>query len=301
MPIIADTSDTSGSFGPTLEDLVTDVVGAAQGLALAPDKLVTLSGAISSSALQMKLLGDVSPGVFEIGDELILVTAVEASSGTCTIHPRGRGWQGSTAAAHSAGDVVAEGPALPRHRARSWINDVISSMYPTVFGVATATGSLDSVMFETTSDAEEILDVRVLDDDGDWQRVRHWEAEAASAAATAGRVVRIPTVCLGRTVQVVFSVRPEQLSGLDQQWSDTGLSLALKDVVVTGVLAKFAKTLDIGRLSDRFSSPKGDAQQPQLGAGFAMARQLGAEFQAGLDREASALRRLYPPRTHFVR
>lgn len=299
MPIIA---DVSGSAGPTLDALVTEVVTTAQGLALAPDKMVTLKADIDTTALTVMLEGvEVSPGVFEIGDELILVTAVETESGTCTIHPRGRGWQGSTPAAHLAGDVVADGPALPRHRARAWINDVITSLYPSVFGVATATGTLDTVMFETSTDAEEILDVRVLDTEGDWQRVRQWEAEAASAATSGGRVVRIPGACLGKTVQVVYSVRPEPLAALDQQWSDTGLALGLKDVVVTGVLAKFFKTLDAGRLTDRFSSPKGDAQQPQIGAGFAMARQLLSEYQAAVDRETSALRRLYPPRNHFVR
>jgi len=298
MPIIADLIPGSG---PTLDDLVTEVVATVQGFAVAPDQLATLKTGITAGALTLVVEGDASPGVFEVENELVYVTAVDPNTGTCTVHPRGRGWQGTTASAHAAGSVVSVGPALSRGRCTGLINDTLASLYPAVFGVGSGSGTVDGPMLEIPSEAEAVLDVRVLDNDGDWQRVRHWEAEHYSLAGASGRVVRLPRSCDGDSVQVVYALRPATFTSPDQQWSDTGLSLGLKDVVVLGVLARFAKVLDLGRLTDRFSSPKGDAQQPQLGAGFAMARQLQADFQAALDRETKALRDLYPARSHFVR
>ena len=39
-------------------------------------------------ALTFTVIGEASAGVKEIGDELVLVTAVDQESGTCTVHPR---------------------------------------------------------------------------------------------------------------------------------------------------------------------------------------------------------------------
>lgn len=295
MPII---SDSSPSYGPTFEQLITEIVTSAQGFAVAPDRMVTLTTDMTETSTSLSLDTQVSPGVFEIGDELILVTA--AADKDCTVHPRGRGWQGTLAVTHSAGDVVTEGPVFPRARCAQLINDVIQGLFPTVFGVGQIQGPMSGVMFEVPVDAELILDVRTLVDD-EWVRVRTWEPEMQSNAAMTGKVIRIPGIPEGQIVQVVFGTRPEALTDNDQRWSDTGLGSGLKDAVVAGVLARFARNLDLGRLSDRFVTPQGDSQQPQLGAGFAMARQLDADFKASLDREATALRNAYPARAHFVR
>lgn len=297
MPIIA---DLTPSAGPTLDQMVTEIVSTAQGHSVAPDRVITLADALTDDALTLTVIGSPSPGVFEIGDELIYVTAVDENTGTCTIHPSGRGWTGTSPAAHAAGAVVTEGPALPRARVAAAVNDVLTSLFPTIFGVAEVEGELTETMFEIPADAEFICDVRVLRDD-EWHRVVHWEAEMSSSAAATGKVVRIPRVSIGSTVQVVYGLRPEVFTAEDQRWTDTGLGLGVKDIVVMGVLARFVQALDIGRLTDRFVSPRGDTQQPQLGAGFAMARQLRTDFQAALDREAMALRKLYPARSHFVR
>ena len=298
MPIIA---DVTASSGPTLGQLVTEIVTTVQGYAVAPDQLVSLKTTVTAAALILVVDGECSPGLLEIDDELVYVTAVDLLSGTCTVHPRGRGWLGTTAAAHTAGAVVVVSPTLPRSRCVTLVNDVVSSLYPSVYGVGSGTGTVDGPSLEIPADAEAILDVRVQDSNGYWQTVRHWQAENASAVGLTGRVVRLPRNCLGDLVQVVYASRPEQLAASEQYWSDTGLSIGLKDVVVMGVLARFAMVLDLGRLTDRFATPKGDQQQPQLGAGFGMARQLKADFTAALDREAKALRDLYPARSHFVR
>lgn len=297
MPIIA---DVTASSGPTLDELVTEITSAARGFSIAPDKWITLAGDMAEGALTFTVIGEASAGVKEIGDELVLVTAVDQESGTCTVHPRGRGWEGSVATAHLEGDVVLEGPALPRSRCAKMVNDAIAHLHPVLFGVGSVTEVTTGYRVELPAEAEHVLEVRELHD-GEWHRARHYEAEMSSEHGTTGRAVRLPSTCIGTEVKVVYAARPEPFATVDQQWSDTGLSVGAKDVVVLDVLARFAQVLDIGRLTDRFVSPKGDPQQPQLGAGFGMARQLRADYETALAREALALRTLYPARSHFVR
>lgn len=298
MPIIADTSATTG---PTLDQLVNEITSAAQGHAITPDKVLYLSGAITDTDLSLTLAGGTaSPGVFEVGDELILVTLVDSATGVATVHPRGRGWMGSTAVAHADGDLVTESPALPRARIQSSINDVILSLFPALYATDEVYATTTGTILEVPATAEFILDVRVQQSD-EWVRVHSWEQEMRSETSTTGRGLWLPTVSLGSYVQVIYATRPEPFADTTQTWSDTGLAAGVKDVVVLGVLARFAQVLDIGRLTDRMTTPRGDNQQPQLGTGFAMARQLRADFQAALDREANALRKLYPARAHYTR
>ena len=304
MPIIADVSAASG---PTLSELVTELVNLVQGYSISPDRVLVLKNAASSTDLTLVLesdgVSDITPGVYEVDDELVYVTATDPTTGSCTVHPRGRGWLGSVAAAHSAGALVTVSPSLARDQARRAINDAVSSLYPTIFGVGTVTtDTTDSWFVELPADAEFVLDVRRLDADGEWQRVRAWEAEMSSAfAASTTKAVRLPGTCQGTTVQVVYAARPEPLAAADQQFSETGLSPGCKEAVLMLALAKVAQVIDFGRLSDRFATARGDSQQPQITSGFQMSRALRADAQAAVDREAVALRHLYPARQHFVR
>lgn len=299
MPIIA---DVYASDGPTLDQVITEVITAAQGFGIAPDRTLALAASITDADLTMVVTGAESPGLYEVDNELVYVTAVDAASGTCTVHPSGRGWINSVAEAHTAGAVVTEAPVLPRARVAVMVNDVISGLYPVLYGIDTATGTdYDGYPIEMPTDAEFVLDVQSTVDELEWGRVRSWEPQMNHATGATGKVLELPRTADGATVRVTYGKRPGRFATGDQYWSDTGLPLGVKDVVVLGALAKFAQTLDLGRLTDRFSTPKGDAQQPQLGAGVAIARQLKADYQAALEREATALRNLYPVRSHFVR
>ena len=237
MPIIA---DVYASEGPTLDQLITEVVTNAQGFAIAQDQVYPLSADITDSDLTMVVEGAMAPGTFEVDNELIRVIAVDTATGTCTIHPSGRGWLGSTPAAHSAGAVVTEDPVFPRVRVMTAINDTISSLYPRLYGV----GVLETTMGETwtvelPADAEGVLDVRYLDQvSSEYKRVRAWEAENSAGDTTTGHSVLVPRLCQGDTVRVVYSVRPERFATGDQYWSDTGLSLPIKDLVQTAALAR---------------------------------------------------------------
>jgi hypothetical protein len=300
MPFIAD--DFSAD-GPSLDQLVTEVVTSAQGFGVAPDKIRALDEDLTDSALTMKVSDARSPGVYEVEGELIYVTSVDSASGTCTIHPAGRGWLGSVAASHSAGALVSESPVFPRARVATAINDVITSLYPDIFGVGTLRVTAGTTWtIELPAAAETVLDVRRLDPTtSEWRRMRVWETEHSAADTVSGRSVLLPKADFQDDILVVYATRPQRLTTGDLLWSATGLDLGLKELVTLGALARLVRYLDLGRITDRFPGPQGDPQLPQPGSAFTMSRQLQAEFEQAKAREIRALRSRYPVRQHFTR
>lgn len=57
--------------------------------------------------------GEISRGLIEVDDELMLVQKVSQSDGIVTLLPGGRGFR-SVAATHSAGALVTNNPKFPR-------------------------------------------------------------------------------------------------------------------------------------------------------------------------------------------
>ena len=300
MPIIA---DVYASDGPTLDQLVTEVVANAQGFAIAPDRHYVLVDAITASDTTLTIEGAQAPGVYEVENELVYVTAVDTVSGVCTAPSWGRGWKGSVAEAHDAGAMVTESPAFPRAVVARKINDTISTLYPRLFGVGSFDATMaDSWAVELPEDAEGVLDVRWLDPvSQEYRRIRTWEVENEAGDTTTGRSVLLPHANYGDEVRVVYSIRPQQFATGDQFWSETGLPLPIKSLVQAGTLADLVRNVDVGRFMDRMASPTSPQQQPQVSVGMQLARSMQQDFEAQLEREAQALRNRFPARQHFTR
>lgn len=300
MPLIADVAATDG---PTFAEIVTEVVTMGQGFAVAPDQVYSLGAACTATDLTVTIDGAQAPGVYEVDDELIRVTAVDSANGVCTVHPAGRGWQGSTATTHAAGALVTGDPVFPRVRVASAVNATVSSLYPAIFGTGSFQVTLSSTWtVELPEEAEFVCDVRRYDSStSEWKRVRTWEVEHTAADTLTSRGLLVPTLDSGDTVLVVYGLRPQRFATADQRWSDTGLPIGMLDLVETGALSRLVRYLDVGRFTDRSSSPKGDNQLPQPLAGMQLARALATDFKEMKDAEALALRNRYPARQHYTR
>ncbi len=72
--------------------------------------------------------------IIEIGQELMYTTALNATTNTITVK---RGQRGTTAAAHSSGDLIKIAPTFPRKNIYDAIVDQIKNLYPTLFAVET--------------------------------------------------------------------------------------------------------------------------------------------------------------------
>src|SRR5690349_17539890 len=76
---------------------------------------------------------NVSQGIVEIDDEMMLVRSFDRATGVVTLMSNAsvsRGIEGTTAATHSAGALVNSDPRFPRARIKEAISDTIAALYP---------------------------------------------------------------------------------------------------------------------------------------------------------------------------
>ena len=72
--------------------------------------------------------------VIEINQELMICTDLNAVTNTITVK---RGAKGTTAAAHTAGDIIKISPPFPRKNVFDAVKDQINNLFPTLFAVET--------------------------------------------------------------------------------------------------------------------------------------------------------------------
>ena len=104
----------------------------------------TLTGAVDSSATSIAYNGDLlsveeedaldAGAIIEIGQELMICTDLNAVTNTITVT---RGARGTTAATHTAGDLIKIAPPFPRKVVFDAVKDQINNLFPTLFAVET--------------------------------------------------------------------------------------------------------------------------------------------------------------------
>lgn len=307
MPIIY---EPPAYAAPTYDELVEEILGNLQGYTLSQDLVASLTQSLSTTDTVVHIAmpeGGLGIGTVEVGDELMYVASVDEDGGTLNLLPRGRGWRGTTPSAHSLGDTLVVDPLVPRWRVKKAINDTINASWPLLFGIAsseftyTATNTLAWVI---PAEAEFILDVRYKDRDGNWQLVRHWSVLRSSNTTDFSTGVSLRITCSlphGATVRVIYAKRPQPLTSGSAPFTDTGLTLSAKDVLVMGAMSRLVPALDAGRLGVQYVPADEMDQQRQVGAATALAREFERGYQAALLKEQQALQNLYPARVHFQR
>lgn len=292
----------------TLEDLVQEVTLQLLGYTTKTEQVTSLSrdATVDEDRLKVSDIDQVSRGLIEIGDELIRIESVDRASSIAVVLPNGRGYRGTTAAAYTSGETVTMAPLVPRFQIKRAINDTIGAVYPTLFGVADTTFTVDDpikIGWEIPAAAEAVLDVRWKDLYGDWQRVRRWELEnkALTADFASGKSLRITeAIPANQDVQVVYATRPTRMTDVSE-FEDTGLDESVRELVVLGAVARLVPALDVARLSLKTVQADELDQPNQLGSALSVARELRKEFRERLAEERSILLSRYPGRIHFTR
>jgi len=102
----------------------------------------TLTTGINDSVTSVVFNGDLlsveeedaldAGSIIEIGQELMICTDLNTVTNTITVT---RGARGTTASAHSAGDIIKIAPPFPRRNVFDAVCDQIKNLYPTLFAV----------------------------------------------------------------------------------------------------------------------------------------------------------------------
>lgn len=305
----------------TLDDVIEATQALLHGHTGQDEQLTYLTTAITSTStsLQLGSVEGLRRGIIEIEDELLWVDSVDTISKTVTIAPFGRGYRGTTAAAHVANLVpVKMNPLLPRYRVRQAINETINAVSGDLFGVSNNTIQFNSgqVAYELPlPEFGEILDIISLSWNTEntteaWIPVRRWRYSVQSNLTyfPSGHSVEIfDPIRNGVDVNVVYTTSPQPFpidADGSNPFSETTLPESCFDVVTYGAAARLAWAIEGGRnnqtgvssnvLADGYGSNWRQSAS-------AIAKEFYAFHQARLENERDLLLRNTQPVINFQR
>lgn len=295
----------------TFGDMTDEVIAYLHGFTSDQEQHTTLTAGIDSDDLvfQVKNARSLSRGVAQLGDELIWVESVDVSTNLVVVPDWGRGYQGSTAAAHLAGSQVTAQPTFPRHRVKRVLNDVIRSLYPALFAVSTDTSNTVSSVKTTyplPAGARSIISVS-YDATGPseaWVPVKTYRMDKSADTTDFPSGVSLDILSWmspGRRIKVVYRKEPSVLDAEADLFTETGLPTSASDVVVWGALSRLLPAIEMSRLQSDAVEQSDRQRLVQPGSANAASRQALQMFTIRLEQEREKLMLHYPLTAHLTR
>ena len=247
---------------PTFDQLVTRVRRELRGFTLDQASMATLAldmlAGDTSFSVDTDDITEMSRGLVEIDDELILVKTYDTQTGLVSVLGglNGRGAEDTTAAAHTADAIITVAPTFPRQAIKDAINDAITNLYPTL--VVLATTDFDFVAarveYPMPADAEDVWTVV-----GRWVgpeivsgAMPNWRFSTHPNASDfpTGRSIQLWTgITPGQNVRVTYTKRPALLSSnADDFATTTGYPDRVADLVVWDAARRLLPSVMSARL-----------------------------------------------------
>ena len=297
---------------PTLSDMIDEVRSSLAGYTLRQDRITYLNNAISSTDLAMTIgsSSNLAKGIIEIDNELIWIDNFNQASSTLNAAPGfGRGYQNTNASPHAQYAQITLSPTFPKVMIQKAINDVINSLYPKLWAVASTTFTFNAsqTTYALPDDLESILYMswQTTGSSLEWLPINRWRADPManiSTFNTTNTVNIYENIQPGRTVQVYYTTTPNTLDNPTDDYADvTGLPASSVEVVILGACYKLLSYVDAGRIN--LSSAEADLNDTKIPstAGVASSRYIYALFQQRLNDEALKLQDKFPIRIHYTK
>jgi hypothetical protein len=297
---------------PTLNDMVDEVRSSLAGYTLRQDRISYLTSAINTTDLALSIgsSANLAKGVIEVDDELIWIDNFSQTNSVLNAAPGfGRGYQGTTASPHAQYAQVTLSPTFPRLMIKKAINDVINSLYPKLWAVASTTFTFNAsqTTYALPDDLESILYMswQTTGSSLEWLPINRWRADPMANIATFNTTNTVniyENIQPGRTVQVYYTTTPNTLDANTDDYADvTGLPDSSVEVVILGACYKLLSYVDSGRIN--LSSAEADLNDTKIPstAGVASSRYIYALYQQRLNDEALKLQDKFPIRIHYTK
>lgn len=297
----------------TLSDLIIRVRRELAGFSQNQQQWTFLTSPILSTDTTIAVADatQVSRGLIEVdGNELMLVKNVNMQTNQLVLDPFARGWDGTTALAHSANARVENNPQWPAIRVQEAINDAIRSVYPDLWAVNTTSISKISVVYEygLPADAEEVISVQyqLIGPSHVWRFAQNWRFVGQANLATGelgstGKSIFIADdVVPGRQIFVTYQKEPNELVNLTDDFATTtGLPSSVQDVIVYAACMKLTMQLEGPRLTLSAVEASERAQYVQPGSASRVSQAFQTLYLQRLEQEARKLRDRYQRPSHF--
>jgi hypothetical protein len=260
---------------------------------------------------------NISKGLIEIDDELILVKKYDRSTGTVTVMGglSGRGAEGTTAAAHTTNTIVTDDPMYPTARVKEAINDTIQGTFPDlwVFGDYEFPKIAARYEYPLPVDVEDVYKVTVntIGPSAVWFPLSSWRFNP-SASLTAGQVFPTPTptgkslqimrdfIVPGRNIRVEYIKKPNVLvNDSDDFATTTGYPDRYIDLITYGACWRLLPAYESARLQQQAIEATERAPLVPTGAGSNASKYYMALYQQRLAEERTRLQRLFDSYQNF--
>lgn len=272
------------------------------GLVEERNKLATNATSTATSiTLSYDLEGIRKGTIIEIDSELMYVWEVTTASKTVTVE---RAFNGSTAAAHTAGDIVTISPRFPRAQILEAINDELSDLSSPAHGLfairnvdVSYNGNDSIINLPVSKQIIDILDVRLRYTGDDYPSIRKTQL-----------IRNLPTQDFPSTYGLKFNqgTRAGDLritykapfysvaTEADNIQTVAGLPISAEDILVIGAQIRLIAPREIRR---NFTESQGDTRRPEEVPTGAINQSISNLLRLRRDRimaEAAKLARQYP-------
>ena len=260
---------------------------------------------------------NISRGLVEIGDEMILVSKFDRSTGTVTVTAgvNGRGAEGTTPAAHSTNDIVTDDPMYPRARIKEAINDTINATFPDLWVLGEYEFPKIAARYEypVPVEVEDVLKVTVntIGPSAVWFPLSSWRFNPV-ASTTSGQVKPTPTptgktiqimrdfIVPGRNIRVTYMKKPNPMtSDSDDFEITTGYPERYVDMITYGAMWRLLPAYESARLQQSAIEATERAPLVPTGAGSSASKYYLALYQQRLQEERLRLQRLFESYQNF--
>lgn len=294
----------------TFKDMTDHVLADLHGYVRSQEQSTHLTAPVTSGALTIPVNNSKAvpgSGAFEIDEEIIWVDAVDQLNNSLTVPPYGRGFETTTAAAHTTGTRVISNPLFPRSAIKRAINATIGDAGGVLFAVGRTTFPFlgAQVSYPLPTAANSVLQVswQEVGPTKAWRNVRNFrlDQEDGTSGGTGTAIQIRDGIIPGRIVQVVYAFYPAPLvNDTDVFTTVTGFSDSVEDVITYGACARLLSYLDSSRVQTKSTDPSQAAAVP-VGAASNVSKQMYAMYRQRLSEERVRLLATYPTSVHYAR
>lgn len=289
------------TFDQLARDVERDLLGYSLDQASIAELAAPMTDTDTTFVVDAETAENLSQGLVEIDDELILVKTYDSGSGTVQVMGgvNGRGARGTVAAAHSSGSLITVAPAFPRYSIKKAINDTIRNLYPhlLVFAATTFTRNAAVYGYELPADVREVWYVRGRDvgPTATWRTLANWRfhPKAVTTDFPTGKAIEIydiDWITPGQSVQVVYGTEPSVLvNDADDFATTTGYAERIAELVRWGACSKLLPAYEAARLQQQAVESTERAPLVREGSAIKAAQYYLAMYQTRLEEERSLM------------
>lgn len=260
-----------------------------------------ITASATSVAFQYELNGMRPGGVIQIDSELMYVWEISSGSKTATVE---RGWNGTTAVAHSAGTVTVVDPKFPRAQILEAINAELDDLSSPVNGLyqiksleLNYNGTWSMINLPTTDTIIDLVSVSLRYIATDYPKIRRCRLirDLPNDDFNSGYGIRFDEqVRAGRMVVVYKAPFANVTSETQNIQNITGLPTSCEDILMMGAQIRLVTPREVKR---NFTESQGDtrrAEEVPVGAVSSSINQIIRMRRDRITAEAAKLARQYP-------